>query len=76
MKTKRKIKLNLWQQIAIGGIAILLLITVATWLGPPLFDVARDSRWLAMVILAYFATGGLITSGIVYGLWLLGDHDV
>ena len=76
MKTKRKIKLNLWQQIAIGGIAILLLITVATWLGPPLFKATNDSQWLVMVILAYFATGGLITSGIVYGLWLLGDNDV
>lgn len=75
MKTKRKIKLNLWQQIAIGGIAILLLITVATWLGPPLFKATNDSRWLAMVILVYFATGGMIAAGITYGVWRLGDHD-
>ena len=74
MKTKRKIKLNLWQQIAIAGIALVLLIIVATSLGPPLFEVAGESRWLAMVVLGYFATGALITAGIVYGVWRLGDN--
>lgn len=70
-----KIKLNLWQQIAIGGIALFLFIVVASWLGPYVFAAARDSRWLAMVVLGYFAVGALITAGIAYGVLRLGDND-
>lgn len=70
-----KIKLNLWQQIATGGVAWILLTILATWLAPSVFDVAKDSRWLAMVVFGYFAIGGLLTAGIAYGVLRLGDND-
>ena len=75
MKTKRKIKLNLWQQIAIAGIALFLFIIVASWLGLYVVAAASDSQWLAIVLFGYFAIGGLIPAGIAYGVWRLGDHD-
>lgn len=68
-----KIKLNMWQQIAMGGIAWVLLTILATWLAPSVFAFAQDSRWLAMVVFGYFAIGALLTAGIVYGVWRLGD---
>ena len=70
-----KIKLNLWQQIAMGGIAWVLLTILAAWLAPSVFGAAKDSRWLAMVVFGYFAIGGLITAGIAYGVLRLGDND-
>ena len=78
MKTKRKIKLNLWQQVTIGAIALILLTIVAMWQADNLLIPAQKAGlpWFTIAMWGYLAVGGLLSAGIVYGLWWLGDHDV
>ena len=78
MKTKRKIKLNLWQQVTIGIIALILLTILAMWQVDNVFGAAQKAGqpWFAITVWGYLAVGGLLSGGIVYGLWWLGDHDV
>lgn len=70
-----KIKLNLWQQIAMGGIALVLLTVVAMWQAPNVFAAAQKAGWLPAAMWGYLAIGGLLSAGIVYGVWWLGDND-
>ena len=78
MKTKRKIKLNLWQQVTIGATAVILLTILAMWQADNVLGAAQKAGqpWFAITVWGYLAVGGLLSAGIVLGLWWLGDHDV
>ena len=65
--------MKFWQ-IAVIIVAIILLSVVALRLMPTAFSAARDSEWLAVVIFGFMVGPGLITAGIIYGVWKLGNR--
>lgn len=64
--------MKFWQ-IAVIAIAILLLgVVVMRWM-PAALVAAGDSEWLGVVLFGFIIGPGLLTVGIVYGVWRLGD---
>ena len=65
--------MKFWQ-IAVIAVAILLLgVVVIRWM-PAAIVAAEDSEWLGVVLFGFIIIPGLITVGIVYGVWKLGDR--
>lgn len=67
-------KLTLRHQIAVAGLALVLLTILASALAPHVFDAAKSAGWLTVAIVGYFAIGALLTAVIVYGVLRLGEN--
>ena len=65
--------MKFWQ-IAVIAVAILLLGVVVVWLMQAALVAAEDSVRLGVVLFSLINVPGLITFGIVYGVWRLGDR--
>lgn len=63
-------------QIAVIAIAILLMGAGAIhWMPPALESMAANSsEWLGVALYLFIVGPGLITAGLVYGVWKLGQR--
>ena len=65
--------MKFWQ-IAVIAIAILLLsVVVLRWM-PSVLSASGDSGWLGVILYGFIVVPGLITVGIICGVWRLGSH--
>lgn len=65
--------MKFWQ-IAVVAIAILLLsVIVLRWM-PAALSASGDSEWLGVVLFGFIVVPGVITAGVIYGVWRLGRH--
>ena len=65
--------MKFWQ-IAVIAIAVILLgVVVIRWM-PAALAASGDSEWLGVVLFGFIIGLGLITVGIVYGVWKLGSR--
>ena len=63
--------MKFWQ-IAVIAIAVLLLGVITIRWMPAALAASRDSEWLGVVLFGFIVGPGLITVGIIYGVWKLG----
>ena len=66
--------MKFWQ-IAVIVAAILSLSVIALRLMPAALSASKDSEWLGVVLFGFIIGPGLITVGIIYGVWKLGGSD-
>ncbi len=65
--------MKFWQ-IAVIAIAILSLsVIVLRWVPAALLALG-DSEWLGVVLFGFIIGPGLVTVGIIYGVWKLGSR--
>lgn len=65
--------MKFWQ-IAVIAIAILLLsVVVLRWM-PSALAASGNSEWLGVILFGFIVVPGLITAGVIYGVWRLGSH--
>ena len=65
--------MKFWQ-IAVIAVAIILLgVVVMRWM-PAAIVATEYSEWLGVVLFGFVIGPGLITVGIVYVVWKLGDR--
>ena len=62
-----------WQIAVIAAAFVLLAVVALRWM-PEAFSAVKGSEWLAAVIVGFFFGGAAILSGIIYGVWRLGDR--
>ncbi len=62
-----------WQYVLIATAILLMSVIVMRWMPPALVALA-DSEWLGVVLFGFVIGPGLLTVGIIYGVWKLGSR--
>ena len=65
--------MKFWQ-IAVIAAAVLLLSVVALRWMPTALAASGNSEWFGVVLFGFIVVPGLITAGIIYGVWRLGSR--
>ena len=62
-----------WQYVLIATAILLMSVIVIRWMPTTLVALA-DSEWLGVVFFGFIIGPGLLTVGIIYGVWKLGSR--
>ncbi len=65
--------MKFWQ-IAVIAVAILSLSVIAIRWMPAALSASADSEWLGVVLFGFIIGPGIVTAGIIYGVWKLGSR--
>ena len=62
-----------WQYVLIATAILLMSVIVMRWMPTTLVALA-DSEWFGVVLFGFVIGPGLLTVGIIYGVWKLGSR--
>ena len=65
--------MKFWQYALIATAILLMSVIVIRWMPTTLVALA-DSEWLGVVLFGFVIGPGLLTIGIIYGVWKLGSR--
>ena len=65
--------MKFWQVAVIVAAALLLSVVALRWM-PTALVASGNSEWFGVVLFGFIVVPGLITAGIIYGVWRLGSR--